>query len=169
MKLTLRSSFFFLVLAALVAAVGCNSSTKKKNYPVTVARFFLEADENSAFASATLPISAVKIAINNKPVLTEFDFTSMQIGESDLGKFLVFNLTPDAARDIYRVTGSNQGKRLVLFINDSPVGARMIDRAFNAGSIGVFVALPEELLPELVKNLNLTSVDIQKELEKAKD
>jgi hypothetical protein len=92
----------------------------------------------------------------------------VQLAQSDMGKFLVFNLTSDATRDVYRVTGTNQGKRLVLFINDKPVGARVIDRAFNTGAVSVFAAIPEELLPELAKNLNATSIDIQKQLEKAK-
>ena len=92
----------------------------------------------------------------------------MQLAHADLGDFLVFSLTQDASRDVYRLTGNNQGKRLVLFINDKPVGARMIDRAFNTGAIAIFVAIPDDLLPALVKNLNATSVDIQKEIEKAK-
>ncbi len=169
MKHPLRSSFFIVILAALFAVAGCNTSTKKKDFDPTVARFFLEASERDAFASVTLPVSGVQIAINNKPVVTEYDFSGVQLAQSDLGKFLVFILTGDAARDVYRVTGNNQGKRLVLFINDKPVGARMIDRAFNTNSIAVFAAIPEELLPELVKNLNATSVDIQKQLEKAKN
>jgi hypothetical protein len=168
MKHHLRFSIFIAALAALLVGAGCSTSKKKKDYDTTVARFFLEASEGDGFASVTLPVSGVQIAVNNKPVLTEYDFTGVQLAQSDLGKFLVFSLTGDAARDVYRVTGSNQGKRLVLFINDKPVGARMIDRAFNMGSIAVFAALPEELLPELVKNLNSTSLDIQEKIEKAK-
>ncbi|MDF3056069.1 MAG: hypothetical protein K0R17_284 [Rariglobus sp.] len=168
MKHPLISCLFISVVAAFVAVVGCNTSTKKKDHATTVARFFLEASEGDAFASVTLPVSGVKIAINNKPVITEYDFTGVQLAESDLGKFLVFSLTGDAARDVYRVTGTNQGKRLVLFINDKPVGARIIDKVFNTGAISVFAAIPEELLPELTKNLNATSADIQEQLEKAK-
>lgn len=164
-----RYSPFILLLSALLAIAGCNSSTKKKDFESTVARFLIEANEGDAFASVTLPVSGVQIAVNNKPVVTEFDFVGVELAQSDLGKFLVFHLTGDAARDIYRVTGNNQGRRLVLFINGKPVGARMIDRAFNTGSIAVFAAIPEELLPELAKNLNATSEDIQKEIAKAKD
>jgi hypothetical protein len=168
MKHPLRISLFFFIFWSLFAAVGCNTSSKKKDFDMTVARFFLEASEGDAFASVTLPVSGVQIAVNNKPVVTEYDFTSVQLAQSDMGKFLVFNLTSDATRDVYRVTGTNQGKRLVLFINDKPVGARVIDRAFNTGAVSVFAAIPEELLPELAKNLNATSIDIQKQLEKAK-
>jgi hypothetical protein len=66
------------------------------------------------------------------------------------------------------VTGSNQGRRLVLFINGQPVGARVIDGAFNTGSIAVYPELPDEVLPKLVKNLNGTSADLQKKIAKEK-
>src|SRR4051812_20220418 len=125
MKTPLRFSLIFITVAALFAAVGCNTSTKKKEYEKTVSRLFLEASDGDAFASVTLPVSGVQISINNKPVVTEFDFTGVELAQSDLGKFMVFSLTPEAARDVYRVTGNNQGKRLVLFINGKPMGARM--------------------------------------------
>jgi len=168
MKKPLLSVILALTFAALFAAAGCNTSTKKKDFVPTVARFYLEATEGDAFASVTLPVSGVQIAVNNKPIVTEYDFTGVDLAQSDLGRFLVFSLTGEAARDVYRTTGSNQGKRLVLFINDKPVGARMINGAFNTGTIAVFAALPDEVLPELVKNLNGTSVDLQKKIEKAK-
>lgn len=168
MKHPVRFLSVLVSIIALLAAVGCNTSSKKKDYDTMVARFLIEADEREAFATVTLPVSGVQIAVNNKPIVTEFDYTGVSLAQSDLGKFLVFNLTADAARDVYRVTGSNQGKRLVLFINDKPVGARMIDGAFNTGSIAVFAALPEETLPELVKNLDGTSVEMQKKIAKAK-
>lgn len=161
---------FVVVAAAVFATAGCNSSSKKKkkDFDVTVARFLMEADEGDGFATVTLPISEVKISVNNKPVVTEYDFTGVDMAESDLGKFLVFYLTPETTRDLYRVTGSNQGKRLVLFINGRPVGARKIDRPFNTGSIAVFPELSDDLLPKLVKNLDGTSKDLQEKIEKAK-
>lgn len=151
------------VALSLLALAGCNSSTKK-NYTPAVARFLVEANQNEAFASVTLPVSGVQISVNNKPVITEFDITGVELAQSDLGKFLVFTLTPDANRDVYRMSTTNQGKRLVLFINGAAVGARLIDRPFNTGTVAVYAALPEEKLPEYVKNLNDTSADIQKKL-----
>lgn len=169
MKLPRCFSFFVIVLAAMLAIAGCKSSTKKKDFNVTVARFYMEAPEGDAFASVTLPVSGVQIAINSKPVVTEYDFSGVQVAESDLGKFLVFTLTNDATRDVYRVTGSNQGRRLVLFINDKPVGARIIDRVFNTGAISVFAAIPDDVLVKLAKDMNDTSIDIQKQIEKEKN
>jgi hypothetical protein len=168
MKHPLRFSLFIALLAAVLVAAGCNTSTKKKDYETVVARFLIEAQEGDTFATVTLPVSGVQITVNNRPAVTEFDFVGVQLAQSDLGKFLVFTLTNDAARDVFRVTASNQGKRLVLFINGEPVGARMIDRPFSTGTIAVFTALPDDSLPELVKNMNATSVDFQKEIAKAK-
>jgi len=168
MKSPLKFCSVIFALLGLFAAVGCNTSTKKKDYDTMVARFLIEANERDAFATVTLPVSGVQIAVNNRPVVTEFDFTGVDLAQSDMGRFLVFSLTPEAARDIYRVTGSNQGKRLVLFINGKPVGARVIDGAFNTGSIAVFAAIPDEELPMIVKNLNGTSEELQKKIAKEK-
>lgn len=168
MKSFVRYFALSVPLLALLLVFGCNTSTKKKDYDTMVARFLMEANENDAFATVTLPISGVQIAVNAKPVVTEFDFTGVSLAQADVGKFLVFSLTAEATRDVYRITGNNQGKRLVLFINDKPVGARRIDSAFNTGSIAIFAALPEADLPEIAKNLNSTSEDLQKKLAKEK-
>ena len=168
MKHPLRFFLFVAALAGMVVTAGCKSKTEKKDFETVIARFLIEADTGDAFATVTLPVSGVQISVNNRPVVTEFDFTGVQLAKGDLGQFLVFMLTPDATRDVYRVTASNQGKRLVLFINGTPVGARMIDRPFNTGAITVFAAIADKDLPELVKNMDATSVDIQKKLEKAK-
>jgi hypothetical protein len=166
----MKRPFYLFILTglmfALLGVAGCNTSTKKKDYIPTVARFLMESDQADAFTSITLPISGVRIAVNNKPVVTEFDITGVQLAQSDLGKFLVFSLTRDATRDIYRVSTTNQGRRLVLYINGEPVGARLIDRPFDTGTIAIFIAVPEETLPDLIKNLNATSADIQEQIAK---
>ncbi len=167
-KSLLRFSFLVFGLVTVLFVAGCNSSTKKRDYEMTAARFFIEASEGDAFASATLPISGVRVTLNNKPMITEFDIVSVEAAKSDMGQFLVFQLTPEAARDLYRFTGDNQGKRLVLAINGRALGARVIDRPFGAGSIAIFAELPEDQLPALIKNINGTSADIQKEIAKQK-
>ena len=66
MKHPLRSSLLLTVLAAVLAVAGCNSTTKKKNFDTTVARFLIEASEGDTFASVTLPVSGVQITVNNR-------------------------------------------------------------------------------------------------------
>ena len=165
MKFLLRVTLCIFGLLAILTATGCNN-VSKKNYTPEVVRFYLEADAGDAGASATLPLSGVQIALKNKPVIVEVDIVSVQLAKSDMGQFLFFQLTSEASRDLYRLTGNNQGRRLVLTINNNPVGARQIDRPFSSGSIATFVEIPDDLLPELVKNINKTSADLQKELAK---
>ena len=52
------------------------------------------------------------------------------------------------------------GRRLVLTLNDEPVGARRIEQAMNDGTILVFVERPDADLPALVERIKRTSADI---------
>jgi hypothetical protein len=152
-------------IMALVFTAGCESGSTK-NYPVTIANFLIEARPTEAGAPVTLPQSGLPLTVLNRPQFTEYDITKVQIAKSDLGSFLVFNLTPQASRDLYRFTVSNRGLRLLLTLNGIPAGARLIDRVFTDGNIMIFAEIPDDELPDLVVNLNKTSADIQKQLEK---
>ncbi|HWA85859.1 MAG TPA: hypothetical protein VG710_06530 [Opitutus sp.] len=153
MRLALAS--FSLLLAA-----GCASHARRDG-PPAIARFFLESPASDR-AAATLPISGVRIAIAPKPVITEFDIVNVEIAQVELGKCLVFQLAPAAARDLYRLTASNQGRRLVLVLDGAAIGARMIERPLEDGAIFTFVELPDEKLPALVAGLKRTSVELQR-------
>jgi len=144
--------------------VACETAPHR-DYAPTTARFFLES-ANGEGGRVTLPQSGVRIAVAPKPVFTEFDVVNVEIAEVELGKCLMFQLTPAAARDLYRLTGANQGRRLVLTLNGVARGARRIDRPFDGGTILVFVETPDEKLPALVENLRKTAADLQRELAK---
>ena len=156
MKLPLAG---LLLLALALAA--CQSSSKKKDYTPVQARFFLEEADARAVV-VTLPKSGVRVAIGPKPVFTEGDIVNVELMQVDLGKCLLFQLTPAAARDLYRVSASNQGRRLVLFLNNVPVGARRMEGPFSDGAVLAFVEIPDADLPVLVDNLKKTSVEIQR-------
>jgi len=158
----LRLSLFLLCLVAVFAVSGCNSFSSTKDYTPTAARFYIEASDGDAFASAVLPISGVRVSVSNKPFITEIDIVHVDVVVSDLGRYLAFQLTPSATRDLYRLTGNNQGRRIVVAINGIPLGVRPIDAPFNGGYIAMFVEVPDDQLPLLLKNLNGTSADIQK-------
>lgn len=155
-----------LLMAAIFAAAGCQSAAKKpRDYTPTVARFFLEAGSGEGTA-ITLPMSGVQVTVNSKPVITEGDITGIELVQVELGKALMFQLTPTATRDFYRLTGTHQGRRLVLVVNDNPLGARRIDGAIINGLVFVFAEIPEEAMPALVENLKKSTVALQKEIAK---
>lgn len=162
----MRSAGPLGVFVWLMLLFGCASDSQPKDYTRTSPRFFLEAAPDTAGTSVLLPRSGVALRVNSKPVLTEGDVLNVELVQVDLGKCLMFQLTPSASRDFYRLSGSHQGRRLVLVLNDETVGARRIDGAIGDGKVFVFVELPDEQLPAVVENLKKSSVALQKELKR---
>jgi hypothetical protein len=151
------------LVGALAALSGCQSTKAPTDYKPTWARFFLE----SASADGTpiaLPQSGVRLVVNSKPVITEGDIVNVEMVQVDLGKCLLFQLTPTATRDFYRMSVSHQGRRLVLVVDDAALGARRIDGAITNGAVFVFVELPDAALPAMVENLKKSSTALQREI-----
>lgn len=143
---------------------ACASGSRARGYDPTRVRFYLEAAAGEAGTEVVLPQSGTRIAVQQKPVLMESDVVNAELVQVELGQCLLFEFSPAAARDLYRLTGAHQGRRLVVAINQAAVGARLIDRPFAEGSMLVFVEVPDEALPDLVSNLKNTAVELQKEM-----
>ncbi|HEY1107189.1 MAG TPA: hypothetical protein VGE76_01110 [Opitutaceae bacterium] len=156
----------WLLLFVGIALAGCASKNEKRDYTPSVARFLLEAGGGTAGMAVTLPQSGVVVPVTPKPVFNEGDIVGVELVQVELGKALMFQLNGSAARDLYRLTGSHQGRRLVLSLNDVALGARRIDGAIPDGVIFIFVEVPDEELPKLVENLKKTTIDVQKEIKR---
>ena len=159
-------SLFITAMMALTALSfsGCQSKMPTDFSP-THARLFLESTDARG-PTKTLPKSGVVISIGTKAMITEVDIVNAEVAQVDLGRCLMLQLTPAATRDLYRLTGSNQGKRLVLTLNDVPVGARKIDAPFTDGTLFIFVEMTDAQLESLVRDLKRTSFEIQKEIQR---
>jgi hypothetical protein len=163
----MKRSFFGAAAAALIFA-GCHSlGEPARDYTPTLARFFLETNEPNA-AGVELPISGVRVAIGAMPVFTEGDIADVDLMQVELGRCLMFQLTPSAARDLYRLTGASQGRRLVLMLNQVPVGARRIDAPLADGRVFIFVEVSDAALPVLVTNLKKTTAELQRAIARKK-
>lgn len=160
----MRSFVQVLLLAGVVFFGGCQTSVPKGDYTPTWARFFLEAPSSDVGTPVVLPRSRVNFTVNAKPVITEGDIVNVELVQVELGKCLMFQLTPSAARDFYRLSGSHQGRRLVLVANDETLGARRIDGAIADGVVYIFVEVGEEALPRWVSDLKKSSVALQREI-----
>ncbi|MBI5771117.1 MAG: hypothetical protein HZA93_25300 [Verrucomicrobia bacterium] len=156
--------FSALLVFALVLPAGCQTGGKSDHTP-TVARFFLESRDTRS-AAVTLPKSGIQLHLAATPAITEGDIVNVEVAQVELGRCLLFELTPAAARDLYRFSVVNQGGRLVLLVNGAAFGARRIDGAIADGRVFVFVEVPDETLPALAKNLKLTSAEIQRAVKK---
>jgi len=142
------------VLCLGLALAGCRSAAPNHSTP-ELARFFLESVDSPG-ETVTLPLSGVQISVQPKPVFTEYDIVNVEIAETDLGQCLKFHLTPAAARDLYRLSAANPGRRLVISLGGVPFGARRMDRPIEHGILLIFVETPDSALPALVVSLNET-------------
>jgi hypothetical protein len=158
----------FVLGFVLSAVAGCKSiGEPKRDFTLTVARFFLETNDRSS-ASVELPVSGVRVSIGAKPVITEGDIVAVDLVQVDLGKCLLFHLTPSAARDLYRMSGANQGRRLVLLLNHVAIGARRIEAPLSEGRIFMFAEVAEADLPALATNLQKSTAELQAVIAKKK-
>ena len=156
------------VAVATLIFTGCHSlGEPARDYTPTFARFFLETNEPDT-AAVELPISGVRVAIGAKPVFTEGDIADVDLMQVELGRCLMFQLTPAAARDLYRLTGASQGRRLVLMLNQVPVGARRIEAPLTDGQVFMFVEVSDAALPVLVTNLKKTTAELQRAIARKK-
>lgn len=154
-----------LLPLALAFFAGCATS-KKKNYPETVARFLLEASPSEAGATVKLPRSGTTILVAPKTYFTEYDIVSCSAVMNELGRSLVFKFTSEASRDLFRLTATSRGKRLVTVVNGVAIGARRIEDPLSDGYLITYVEVDDDKLDEFAKNIVSTSTDGRKELEK---
>ncbi len=155
-----KLALVFLLLAGGLG--GCRTPAVAESRP-PASRFFLEST-NSRALTVQLPQSGVQIAVNPKPVFTEADVLAVELAQVSLGRCLLFQLSPAAGRDLYRISASQQGRRLVLMIDGDPVGARKIDGALTDGALFIFVELPDENLPGLVQRFKRNQASPQRTL-----
>lgn len=153
----------FVALLALLVVSGCQSKGPSPMDEPLVARFFMEVRPGTPGMTVQLPVSRTLVNINPKPVLSEYDIANVEFTKVDLGWCLFFQFTPTAARDLHRLTSANLGGRLVLTLNDTPVGARQIDQVIADGRLLTFVELPSEDLPPIAERLKRTSAKLAKQ------
>ncbi len=149
-------------LCVVLAAAGCQTSEPSPLDQPLIARFYLEARPGTPGVTVQLPVSKTLLNINPKPVLVETDLANVEFAKVSLGWCLYFQFNAAAARDLYRLTSANQGGRLVLTLNDTPVGARPIDQVIADGNLLTFVELPNEQLPPIAERLKRTSANLAK-------
>lgn len=154
----------WFIVVALWGLAGCQTEPERDFVPM-VARFVLESDTARA-TELVLPVSGVTLRVMPKPVFSEFDLVNVEEAQVDLGRCLLFQLSPMAARDLYRLSAANQGRRLVLLLDGRAVGARVMERPLEDGVILTFVELPDAELPALVERLKRTTEEIRREAAK---
>jgi hypothetical protein len=157
----IRPCLLLALLGALLTS-GCQTKPPSAMDQPMVARFFMEVRPGTPGTAVQLPVSRVVLNVNPKPVLVEYDIADVNFAKVDLGWCLYFQFTAAAARDLYRLSASNLGGRLVLMLNNAPVGARRLDQPIADGNLLIFVEVPNEELPPIAERLTRTAAAIAK-------
>lgn len=139
-----------------VACLAAGCATRSDVGPPAFARWYLETDRSDA-VTLTLPESGVRIAVEPKPVLTEYDLVHIELSETELGRGVRFQFTRAAARDLQRLWTAHAGRRLVLTVEGEPLGVWRADSGGGAGELVVFVELADAALPAFVRQLQHTT------------
>ena len=162
-----QSALAILSLLALLLMAGC-ATTKSPDYDPMLARFFVESNPREGYSdSMVLPLSHATVPVDPKPVFSELDIVNVDMVQVDLGLCLRFTLSKEAARDLYRLSVNNLGRRLVLTINNAPFGVRVMESPLSFGDILIFVEMSDDELDKVAFNLKSTTEEVQKALSKS--
>ncbi|HEY5550955.1 MAG TPA: hypothetical protein VIK52_03645 [Opitutaceae bacterium] len=156
---------FILLLAV---ASGCKTPPKTPDHDSMSARFFMEARAGEQGLPIKLQVSGVTLDVDPRAILVEFDIARVQLVDGEFGPGLMFVLTPQAARDLYRISATSQGRRLVLSLNGTPVSATPFTGPLGSGAIIVYPELDPSKMGKLARDLDLTSIDVQARAAKQK-
>jgi len=162
-----RASFTSLLLLIAITG-GCETAPKTPDHGTMSARFYMEARAGEQGLPIKLPVSGVALEVDPRPVILEFDIAHVQLIDGEFGPGLMFVLTQQAARDLYRISATSQGRRLVLSLNGTPVSATPFTGPIGSGAVIVYPELDPAKMKDLARDLDLTSIDVQERAAKQK-
>ncbi len=140
---------FVLVLLALA---GCQSAPK-----VTL-RFFEQTSSllpDSHVRTVVVPRVQMRIPVSPFAVLSERDVASAELIETAGGKVVALRFDPHGTVALDAVTTRNRGNYLVVFVNERPVAAWLVDRRLSTGQYTLEGDLSDDEARQLVDGLNL--------------
>lgn len=148
-----RVSFFLLPVLVIMAALFLQACEEPPKHIMRVRVTSGNQQYANRTQPVTLPISGMTMNVYTQPVVLEGDIVNVELARVQMGLGLLIQLSEIGARQLYRVTGSSQGEKLVLFINDQPVGVRVIDAPMQDGQFFTFVEMRDQALIELFPEL----------------
>jgi hypothetical protein len=94
-------------------------------------------------------------------VLSEVDIANVELVRVDLGLCLMFDCTPEGARDLLRLSAANLGRRVIITLNGVALGARLFEGAIPDGRLFIFVEMNDEQITVAAVDLKKTVHEVQ--------
>jgi hypothetical protein len=157
---------YYLIFPLLVLVFcGCKKD-KIETEDLRIPRLMVEARGVNygglGGAVAQLPISGTRIPLRKDPLVNEFDIANVELVKVDMGLALLLQTNEKGARELYRGTVTHMGGRIVLTVNNNPIGARRIGSTIQDGNFYTFVEIDDEALGQLVLDIKKSLLQLQK-------
>jgi hypothetical protein len=153
-----RLRFSAATFLSLVALAGCSTANSGPHH--TVARFYLESSAENAVHVQLSP-TAEKIGVNQQPLITEYNYSDVAVTQSAVGAGLRFKLTPAAIRAVHDLVEANATARIVLLIDNKPVGAARLVQAFDGFGLAVLVGIEPDKLARIAEEVRQTAATVK--------
>lgn len=154
-----------LIAAAMALIVVAVQSTGCRSEPEKVFRFYQEQTAVTMLGDGlkgTLPLSGANFTVARTPILFEGDVEAIELVQVDLGLCVLFQFNEAGSRELYRASVRGAGRRIFLFVNDVPLGARKMDGAIDDGALYMFLEVPDSELPALVEEMRVSLEQVKK-------
>lgn len=142
---------FFCALACFLW--GCQHANHRSEYSLRLHWEDTPARPARHAREVELPQSQLIYAIDTQPILWEGHFVNAELIQVEEGLCVLLQCNAAGSRELYRQTASHQGGRLVLMVNDQPLGARLVESPLGDGNLMLFVELPDAEIPTFVADL----------------
>lgn len=154
----------FVVLTFSVLLNGCGED------PKYIIRFYIEENEKMAAGAfvqyVKMPMSESEIAVNSTPVIFEGDIQNVYLAENRmLGRGILFEFKPRAARRLYELSISKRGKLIVATSNHEPFAVSRLEMPVQNGRLFMYAEMEPSMLEQYVKDIQQSIQAVQDQLD----
>ena len=143
-----------LVIFLVAWVAGCASA------PVQTLRFHEQVTGNLPAAHARtviIPSTRQQLVINPEPTLTERDVFAARLEPTAAGDAVGLRFDSHGANLLAEMTTRLRGQSVVVFVNNRPVAALLVEHANATGQFLLVGDLTDEQTKSLVDSLNKTA------------
>lgn len=146
-------AFRWVLLLAFVTT-GCATSGGKSETRLWFAEQTHAVDSSNHKREVTIPVSNLKLLVDPHPVLTQRDVAEAELVQTAGGNAVLVKFDPHGTVKLDEVTTRDRGQYLVVFLDDKPLVAWLVDRRLSLGQFLIEADVNEAKARELVEGLN---------------
>jgi preprotein translocase subunit SecD len=143
-----------LGVALLLLAAGCGTFGGHKPMTLQICEQVDNTLPEGHWREVQIPKTELTLRIDTTPVLTGRDVTEAQPFETSGGLAVMLHFNAHGMFALDEVTTRNRGRYLVVFLNDRPVAARLVDQRLVHGQFLLEGDFTDAEARQLIDDLN---------------